>query len=317
MGIRFIFASVAGLGLGLVLSHLAQPRPAQSQEAAQQKPSIEDMELETLKASAAAFEKAFNAGDAKSIAALFTENAEAVDDDGNILVGRNAIEARFAALFKDFPKARSDVSLTSLRKLGPNVAVEDGFSTTTLSPEEPGSTSPYTIVHVKRGDQWLIGSVRDFPEVATEETAHEQLQSLAWLVGRWVDESRDGRVETDCHWSEDGNYLLQDYVVKTSRGAELKGTQRIGWDPLRRTIRSWAFDQSGAFTQATWTPVADGWILKADGVTPDGREVSVTRVITPFENDSFQIDSTGLVVGQELLPDSSVRVVRRAPAPVQ
>ena len=113
------------------------------------------------------------------------------------------------------------------------------------------------------------------------------------------------------------NYLLQDYVVKTRRGAVMTGTQRIAWDPLRHTIRSWAFDHSGAFTEATWTPLDDAWILKAEGVTPDGQGVSVTRLVTPINPDSFQIDSTSLVVGNELLPDNSVRVVRRPPAPAR
>jgi hypothetical protein len=193
------------------------------------------------------------------------------------------------------------------------VAVEDGYSTTTLDPDKSGSRSPYTVVHVKRDGKWLMASVRDFPEEATDATAHEQLQALEPLVGHWVDESSEGRVETTCRWSEDGNYLLQDYVVKTRRGAVMQGTQRIAWDPLRHTIRSWAFDQSGAFTEAIWTPLDDAWIVKAEGVTPDGQSVSATRLVTFISDDSYRIDSTNVVMGNDLLPDSSVRVVRRPP----
>ncbi len=313
MRTRFVFAVFAGLLIGLAMSQMAVPRAAQSQEAKAKKPA-EATELDGLKASAAAFAKAFNAGDAKAIGAQFTENAEAVDEDGEVTQGRTKIEARFAALFKEFPKAHIEVDIRSLRQLSPDVAVEDGFSATTLTPEEPGSWSAYSVVHLKRDGKWLIGSVRDFPPDESGATAHEQLQELEWLVGHWVDESPEGRVETDCRWSEDGNYLLQDYVVKSRRG-ELKGTQRIGWDGMRRTIRSWAFDHSGAFTEATWTPVEDVWVLKAEGVTPVGEGVSVTRTVTPISPDSFQIDSTSLVVGNELLPDTSVRVVRRPPAP--
>jgi uncharacterized protein (TIGR02246 family) len=317
MRTRFVIATAAGLALGLILSHLSRPEPVQSQDAEQSKKLVATAELEGLKASAIAFEKAFNAGDAKAIATQFAENAEAVDDEGNILEGRANIESRFAETFKEFPKARISVELTSLRQLSPDVAVEDGYSTTTLSPDEPGARSAYTVVHVKRDGKWLIASVRDFPEEFTEATAHEQLETLGWLVGHWVDESPDGRVETTCQWSEDGNYLLQDYVVKSRWGGTMKGTQRIAWDPLKHTVRSWAFDQSGAFTEATWTPLEDAWIVKADGVTPDGRGVSVTRYVTLFDNDSFQIDSTSLVVGHEVLPDASVRVVRRPPAPAK
>lgn len=314
---HFFIAVLGGLSIGLAISQLSVPRTVQSQEAKGAKKPAESKELDGLKASAAAFEKAYNAGNAKAIAAQFMEKAEVVDEDGNVVEGRDNIEARFAELFKQHPNTKIVVELTSLRQLSPDVAVEDGYSTTKLSPDEPGSRSPYTLVHVKKDGLWLVASIRDFPEEATEATAHEQLQSLEWLVGHWVDESSDGRVETTCQWSEDGNYLLQDYVVKTRRGAVMKGTQRIAWDPLRHTIRSWAFDQSGAFTEATWTPLEDAWILKVEGVTPDGHGVSVTRVVTVIGIDSFQIDSTALVVGNELLPDTSVRVVRRPPAPAQ
>lgn len=312
---RYQLALALGVGLatGLALSQAVVPRPASSQESTAASQSADTKELDVLQASASTFEKAFNAGDSKAIAALFAENAEAVDEDGLVIEGRADIEARFADLFKDFPQAKIEVVLASLRKLGPDVAVEDGYSTTTLDPEEPGSRSPYTIVHVRRKGEWQIVSVRDFPAEATEETAHEQLKALEWLVGQWVDESREGRVETSCEWSEDGNYLLQNYVVKTGRGAVMQGTQRIGWDPLRHTIRSWAFDESGAFTEAIWTLVDEEWIVKAEGVTPDGRGVSATRFVRLVNEDAYQIDSTGLVMGQEMLPDSSVRVVRHPP----
>lgn len=313
---QFFFAVVGGLAIGLALSQLAVSPPTQSQDAKGAKSPV-SKELDGLRATSEAFEKAYNAGDAKAIASQFTENAEVVDEEGNVIEGRANIEARFGALFKENPKTRIAVELTSLRQLSADVAVEDGYSTTTLSPEEPGSRSPYTLVHVKKDGKWLVASVRDFPEETTDATAHEQLQSLEWLVGHWIDESSEGRVETTCQWSEDGNYLLQDYVVKARRGAVMKGTQRIAWDPMRHSIRSWAFDQSGAFTEAIWTPLEDAWILKAEGVTPDGQGVSVTRVVTLINSDAFQIDSTALVVGTELLPDSSVRVVRRPPAPAQ
>ena len=299
MRTRFIVGTLSGVALGLALSQLWLPGPVQSQDAQPTKKLVA-AELDGLKASAAEFQKAFNAGDAKAIGLQFRENAESIDDEGNILEGRANIEARFADLFKDFPKARITVELTSLRQLSPDVAVEDGYSTTSLTPDEPGSRSPYAVVHVKRDGKWSIASVRDFPEEPSEATAHDQLKALEWLVGRWVDESSDGRVETTCQWSEDGNYLLQDYVVKSRRGGTLRGTQRIAWDPLRHTIRSWAFDQSGAFTEATWTPLEGAWIVKAEGVTPDGQGVSVTRTLTLFDNESFQIDSTSLVVGHEL-----------------
>jgi len=314
MHTRLVWAVFAGVVVVLGLSHWTVLPSAHSQEGTVAAKPVPASELDALQASAEAFAKAFNAGNAQQVGAQFHENAEAIDEEGDILEGREQIEARFAETFKEFPKARIAVELTSLRQLGPDIAVEDGFSTTTLNPDEPGSRSPYTVVHVKRDGKWKIASVRDFPPGESASTPHDHLQVLGWLVGHWVDESADGRVETTCQWSDDKNYLLQEYVIKTPRG-ELQGTQRIGWDGLRRTVRSWAFDRSGAFTEATWTPVEDSWYLHVEGVTPTGERASATRVLTPVSNDAFHVDSNNVIVGSTPLPDTSVRVVRQPPKP--
>jgi uncharacterized protein (TIGR02246 family) len=321
MRIKFVFAVFGVLLLGLGISQRVLTSTVYSQEAkptAKAKATTETTklvdELDHLRASAKEFENAFNGGQAPAIAALFSEKAEVVDEDGNVVEGRSNIEARFGELFKNSPKARIVIEVTSLRQLGPDIALEDGVSTVTLDPEMPASRSPYSIVHVKRDGKWLFASVRDFPEESTP-TAHDHLKPLEWLVGKWCDESRDGRVETSCQWSDDGNFLLQDYVIKPRRGAELRGSQRIGWDPLRRMIRAWVFDQSGAIVESNWTPIEGTWVIKVEGTTSDGQSVSATRMLTQISADSYQIDSSNQVFAGELLPDSSVRVVRRPPAP--
>lgn len=313
---QFVRPICCGILVAIVSSYFVLPQLAKSQDAQSNKAAEDSQEIDAIKALTAAFEKAYNAADAKAIALQFTENAEVVDEAGNVIEGRANVEARFARLFKEHPKAQIAVEVASLRQLSPDIVVEDGYSMTTLAPGEQGSRSPYTLIHVKRDGKWLVASVRDFPEENPEETADDHLQSLDWLIGHWVDESPDGRVETTCQRSKDGNYLLQDYIVKARRG-EMRGTQRIAWDPLRHVIRSWAFDDSGAFTEATWTQIDGAWILKVEGVTPEGSGASATRVVTPINDDSYQIESTNVVVGNELLPDSSVRVVRRPPNPTE
>jgi uncharacterized protein (TIGR02246 family) len=309
-----VLTIAVGLTVGWLFASSNQIPLARSQDTKTIKHAVPSA-LDHLKASAEQFETAFNKGDAAAIAALFAENAEAVDEDGEVVQGRENIQKRFAEIFKNFPKARIAVELSSLRQLSPDVAVEDGFSATTLDPEETGSRSPYTIIHLKRDGKWLMASVRDFPEEETETTAHDELQPLAWLVGQWVDQSGDAKVETTCAWSDDDNYLIQDYVVKVRDKLESRGTQRIGWDSVRKTIRSWVFDQSGEFVESTWTPVDGGWVIKATGYTPGGVTASATRILTPLGSDLFQFDSTQRLFGQELLPDASVKVARRPPAP--
>ena len=293
-------AKVEGAGKGPAAKVADKPQPS--------------ADLDLLHATAEQYEKAFNAGNAKELAALFSEKAEVVDENGDVLQGRADIEARYVELFKNHPEAKIEIEVTLLRQLSPDVAVEDGISFLTMDPKEPVSRSPYSVVHVKRDGKWSFASVRDYPEEATL-TAHDHLSQLEWMVGHWMDESRDGRVETTCSWTEDGNYLLQEYVIKTRRGIELKGTQRIGWDPSRRTIRGWVFDNAGGITESTWTPIDGIWVIKAEGTLPDGQTVSATRILTSLTADSYQIDSSNQVFSGTLLPDSSVRVVRQPPAP--
>jgi uncharacterized protein (TIGR02246 family) len=315
MRTTLVLAITVGLTVGWIFAGWNQVPLAHSQDTTTAKPAV-STDVEILKASAEQFQTAFNQGDAVAIAAQFAENAEVVDEDGEVVQGRENIQTRFSGIFKNFPNARIAVELTSLRQLSPDVAVEDGFSATTLDPEETGSRSPYTIVHLKRDGKWLMASVRDFPEDETETTAHDELQSLSWLVGHWVDQSGDAKVETTCDWTDDRNYLVQEYVVKVRGNLESRGTQRIGWDPVRKTIRGWVFDQGGGFVESTWTPVDGGWVIKADGYTPQGTSASATRTLTPLGPDLFQLDSTQRLFGQELLPDATVKVARRPPAPM-
>ncbi len=254
MKLKFACSALVAALLGVGGAGLSPSSRAISQDAPVSTSSAADVELEQLRASAAEFVKAFNAGDAKAIGALFLEKAEVVDEDGNLVQGRENIEARFAELFKGFPKASVAVEITSLRQISPAVAIEEGVTSITLAPDEPASVNAYALVHLKKDGKWQFASVRDFPPEVVA-TPHDHLTSLEWMVGHWVDESPDGRVETSCEWSKDGNYLLLDYVVKSKQGGELKGTQRLGWDPLRRTIRGWVFDESGGVIESEWTPL--------------------------------------------------------------
>ena len=73
-----------------------------------------------------AFERAFEAGDAGALAAMFTDDAQVADDAGSTR-GRKSIEARFAAYFAEHPKARLAIKVDDLRFLTPDVAIEEGL----------------------------------------------------------------------------------------------------------------------------------------------------------------------------------------------
>lgn len=268
--------------------------------------------------SAEAFVKAYNAHDAKAIAALFAIRAEFIDESDRLIKGREEIEKSFTELFRAHPKGAINVEIASIRMLTPNLAIEEGVVRATRAPSELPNISSYIAVHFKVDGKWLVGSVRDFEAPATAYTAHEHLQALAWLVGDWVDESADATVNTSGRWADNGNFLLQQFSVRMHGRPAMSGTARIGWDAQAKQFRSWVFDSEGGHAEGLWIREGDEWIVKSRGVTPDGQSASSTNVYRFVDRDTFTWRSYDRVIGGQLTADiEEVLIKRRAPAPMQ
>jgi uncharacterized protein (TIGR02246 family) len=265
-----------------------------------------------IRANIEKFVKAYNAGDAKAIAALFTPDGEAWDKDGNEAEGREAIEKVFARIFKDTPEKKLEVFVDSIKFIGADMAFETG-TTKEIEPNEPPDIDRYTVIHVKREGKWQMALARD--EEGPPPSAHEQLRALAWLVGEWVDDGGSTVVRSTCRWSEDKNFLLQEFKLQVSGREAMNVSQRIGWDPLRKRIRSWVFDSEGGFGESVWKRDDDGWIIRATGVRPDGTAASATNFLIPAGNDGYVFRSTDRVVADDRQPPMEVKVVRKPPEP--
>ncbi len=297
---------LAALATGLII---AQEKKATAQAAGAQRQADEA----AIRASVEAFEKAYNARDAKAIAALFIPEGQMVDDEGNTSEGREAIAEVFADVFAEMPEARIEATVDSIRFIGTDLAVEVGATKMTPAPGETPEHGRYTVLHVKRDGKWLMALARDTE--GQPPTSHERLQPLAWLIGEWIDESEDSVVFTSCRWSEDKNFILQDLNVQMAGRSAMKVTQRIGWDPLSKRMRSWVFDSEGGFGEGIWARSGDAWVIKATGVRPDGAAASATNVVMPLGKDSYVWRSGDRVVGDEVMPPIEVKIVRKPPAP--
>jgi uncharacterized protein (TIGR02246 family) len=266
-----------------------------------------------IRANVAAFVKAYNAGDAKAVAALFVEDGQIVDKEGDTSEGRAAIEQTFKELFAAAPQKRLEVSVESIRFFGQDLAVEIGSTKETPAPGEPPEYDRYTVLHVKRDGKWQMALARD--EEGPPPTGHEQLRPLAWLVGEWVDDDGSAVVNSSCRWSEDGNFLLQNFELQINGRDSMNISQRIGWDPVAKRIRSWVFDSAGGFGESFWTRDGSTWVIKATAVRPDGTTASATNILVPSGTDAYVWRSTDRVVRDELEPATEVKVIRKLPPP--
>jgi uncharacterized protein (TIGR02246 family) len=288
-----------------------------AEEAARQPAGERADDKKVLRKLADDFATAFNAGDAKAIAAQFAPQGEMVDFDGNVVQGRDAIEGFYAEKLKA-PRFQVAVQVESLRFVGDNLVIEDGHLTFSGKDEQVVLRSRYAAVHARDGGKWLIVSSRDVVNPSDRVPPHEHLQQLAWLAGDWVEESGDSLVAASCGWDESKNFLVSEYTVKVAGQTTMSGAQRIGWDPLTRQIKTWTFDSDGGYGEGYWHRDGDRWLVKLTGVAADGRAGSATQIHTRKNDHTRTWSAVDRLLGGERLPDiEEITVVRAAPKPKQ
>jgi uncharacterized protein (TIGR02246 family) len=267
---------------------------------------------ETLRQSVVKFVELYNAHNAKDIAALFAADARVVFRDGTEVNGRDEIAKSFQTAFDDTPKCAISIVVESIRFLTADVAVEEGFTSDFPDGETQTARSSYTVLHVKKDGKWAMQAVR----IEEEESlsAYRDLQPLEFLIGDWIDEGRAENVESTFKWDDNKSFLIEEFKVVREGEVVLKGSQRIGWDPQAKQIRSWIFDNAGGFAEGTWAAVDDAWVVKVKGVSADGTSNSATRIWQQAAKDRILWTSKDRIAGNEALPDLTVTMVRKPPA---
>ncbi|HVS38511.1 MAG TPA: SgcJ/EcaC family oxidoreductase [Gemmataceae bacterium] len=255
-----------------------------------------------LKKRADAFTAAFDKGDAKAVAAFWTEDGDYVDETGKQMKGRAEIEKAFTEFFAENKGVKVQIHTESLRFVTPDVAVEDGVTSVAEPDGAPPSRARYTVVHVKKDGQWMLSSVRDSPYAAPSN--YEHLKDLEWVIGDWADEGDNGRVaRISFEWSESQNFILGTFTASFKNIELSAGSQRIGWDPTKKEIRSWTFDEDGAFGHGAWSKDGDRWVVKTELTLPDGKKVTATNIITRADADTVTWQSKDRTVDGKPSPD--------------
>lgn len=261
-----------------------------------------------IRQAAAEYMEAVRSGDAERIAELWTAEGDLIDADGQRHNGRRL--ARQVAKRPDdeseLPELKANVD--SIRLITSNVAIEDGAAHV-LSDSDGAVVVRYTAVWVKRGGEWRLDGVRE--SAARPATHHEHLAGLAWMVGDWVEEGDSPAVEMFCDWSRDKHFLVRKIRVHVDGHPPLLVTQRIGWDPREKQIRSWTFDSQGGHGDGVWWREDDRWLVEATSVLPDGAAASGLNVYVPVDDDTFTWKSSDAELDGQPVPEHAVTMIRR------
>lgn len=262
--------------------------------------------------------KAYSSDDAKGVASHFAPEAEYINALGSAFEGPQEIEESLAESMAEHPNCKLESEIDSIRFVSPTLALVDATVTVTHAEEE--AQNEQTICHsslafLKTNDKWQIASVRDQHE-ASFPKHEDQLAQLHFLIGDWVDEHDGSELVFSCRLDDNEKFLLRDFTLKIAGRDVLSGTQRIGWDPASRKLRTWIFDSEGGFAEGIWQRSADGWEVKTAGVTADGDIATGTSIYTIINDHTMKWQAVDHEVGGENVPDSPVFTLsHRAPEP--
>lgn len=260
---------------------------------------------------AEAFVVAFGKGDANAVAAFWAPEGDYMDLTGRLLKGREAIAADFANLFAENKGLTVRIEVGSVRFPTPDTAIEDGVT----SVMAPGGGLPnrahYTNFLVKKDGKWLLSSVRESAYIPPNN--YEKLRQFEWVLGEWAEDVKEGHAgRVVFEWTPDSNFIIASRAVAVSDQLLFNGTERIGWDPAAKLVRSWSFEADGGFSEGTWTREGDNtWIVTVSSVLRSGSLMTSRTVVKRVDADTITWQATRQVLDGKPLPDTQMVTMKR------
>jgi uncharacterized protein (TIGR02246 family) len=293
-------------------------------------PAGREADAAAIRAAAKVYVQALQRGEAKTLTDLWTADGDIIDDAGQVLQGRETVAATTTGEPAG-PRPEFRITETNLRFVTADVAIEDGQVEVTL----PGGGTPlegrFSATWVREAGTWKLAALREARD--PEPSGPETLRELDWMVGEWkaIDETAHGAEAADAkpaveltmsvRWNDAHTFLVREMRIRPAHagpetGPEKRGgleiSQRIGWDPLARRIRSWAFGSDGSHSEATWLRDGGSWVARTASVQPDGSQTSAINVYTFDGKDRCTMRSLHTHVGGEHMPPVALTLVRLA-----
>lgn len=252
---------------------------------------------------------AYEKGDAKACASLWTNEGEFIADDGQVTEGKAAIEKGYAELFAKKEHRKLEMDVNSIKFPSTDTAIlEATLRRKNAEGETIGSSWSHALL-VREGGQWKVAMVREWDRDISHDT---KLTDLSWLIGSWTASGKDKEVAITYEWNEKKTFIHGQFTVKEAGKAVETGTQVIGKDNSVGLIRSWVFQSEGGFGGGNWYRDGNKWTVDTAGVLPDGREATATTLYVKLNANEFTWQSVNRTLAGESMPDTPpIKVVRQ------
>lgn len=260
---------------------------------------------------AEAFVAAYHREDAKALSEFWTPEGDYMDLGGRVIKGREAIAADFAHLFAENDGLKLRIEVASVRFPTPDTAIEDGVTSVMSSGGGLPNRAHYTNFLVKQDGKWLLSSVRESAYVPPNN--YDRLQQFEWAIGEWAEDVKEGHAgRVVFEWTPDQNFIIASRAVAVNDNILFNGSERIGWDPAAKLIRSWNFEADGGFSEGSWTRTGDNqWTIKTSAVLRSGSLMTSTTTISRTDPDTVTWQSKDQRLDGNPLPDTAVITMKR------
>jgi ketosteroid isomerase-like protein len=263
-----------------------------------------DAEIAAIRAAASAYTAAVRSGNVDVMRRTWTPEGDYIDASGRRFKAHELIPQQAAASPSSSSPhpatAKAQASSSTLRLITPTVAIEDGAVDAGASDDGSALTGRFTAVWVKHDGRWLLDSLRE--SMAATTSFNERLRPLEWLLGEWVGTTGDSAILVSSRWSDDGEFIIREFLIRSEGRADISATQRIGWDATAGTIRCWTFDSLGGSAEGIWRRDGKRWLVNSSEVLADGRKSKTSAVYVLDDEGNFASEVSskwGAVDGNE------------------
>lgn len=256
------------------------------------------------------YQDAYNQQDAEKLTALWAANATFINPlTGETATGREAIGKLFKERFSKGIKAHLEITSKSIEFPSANEAIENGVMKVS-SPDKLTQTVAYEVGFIKENGKWLVNSIGEI-ELQEAVSNYEHLKDLDWMTGHWEDSDDNIQILFTNQWDAHKNFLTEHFKMKIYGQDDIEGMQIIGWDPVKKAIRSWVFDSDGGFGEGSFEKVDKSWYVTLRFTLSDGRQAYSKNIYTPVNENSYTFASVEREVDGEILPDMNPVTVEK------
>lgn len=160
----------------------------------------------------------------------------------------------------------------------------------------------------------IVGLILAAPNTTQLVSTKNPLKELEWMIGTWQDVDDKVSIDMVANWDLSQNFIMQEYTIKQGERVEIVIKQIIGWDPIKKAIRSWVFDSDGGFGESVWSHKGDSWIVHQAFTLSNGWRASAINTYAQVTDSNYIWESTGREIEGEIQPNlGPIKIVKILP----